>query len=178
MHHYLADLEATNGNGAQSSNTGYQLLKTSSTLMKRKRKGGRRSYRHPGCFLVSQRTTVKRFYMLGWIRQKDTSPVITRGSRAKPSASFSLAAKLALSGESIAVKGLTLSLLTNRTISKNKNPVQPIVSSQVFEHIQIVLVDMSYAPCSYMGQEMKWICHIKDHFSKFSQIVGALCSRC
>lgn len=32
---------------------------------------------------------------------------------------------------------------------------------------------MSYAPCSHLGQEMKWICHIKDQFSKFSQIVSA-----
>jgi hypothetical protein len=60
----------------------------------------------------------------------------------------------------------------HRASIKNRNTVQPIVSGSVFEHIEIDLIDMSYSPQEFMGLEMKWICHIKDHFSKFSQAVS------
>lgn len=61
-----------------------------------------------------------------------------------------------------------------RAPSKNRNTVQPIVSNSVFEHIEIDLIDMSYHPSEFLGQEMNWICHIKDHFSKFTQAVSTL----
>jgi transposase InsO family protein len=63
-------------------------------------------------------------------------------------------------------------LLNCRAQSKNRNVVQPITSHSVFEHIEIDLVDMSYLPQEHLGEEMKWICHIKDHFSKYSQAVS------
>ena len=63
--------------------------------------------------------------------------------------------------------------LTDRcAICNNKNPTNikaplvPIVASRVMERLQIDLIDMRHIP----DGRFKWICHIKDHFSKFTAL--------
>jgi len=41
-----------------------------------------------------------------------------------------------------------------------------IVSQDTFERMQIELIDMWYTPLSRYA----WILHVKDHFSKYSQL--------
>lgn len=50
-----------------------------------------------------------------------------------------------------------------KTKSLTKAPLNPIKSSCCMERIQIDLIDMRA-----LNEEMKWILHIQDHFSKFS----------
>lgn len=45
-------------------------------------------------------------------------------------------------------------------------PIQPIVSQQVMERIQMDLIDMRQSP----DGDYKWILHIKDHFSRFCML--------
>jgi hypothetical protein len=45
-------------------------------------------------------------------------------------------------------------------------PLEPIPSTAFMERVQMDLIDMSKQP----DREYKWILHIKDHFSKFSQL--------
>jgi hypothetical protein len=49
---------------------------------------------------------------------------------------------------------------------KNKAPLTPIISDATFERVQLDLIDMRHTPS---GQYC-WICHIKDHWSKYSQL--------
>jgi hypothetical protein len=53
----------------------------------------------------------------------------------------------------------------NRPIT-TKAPLQPIVSERAWERVQVDLIDIRYEP---LGQ-YKWILHIKDHFSKYTQL--------
>ena len=45
----------------------------------------------------------------------------------------------------------------------SRQPLEPIISNNVFEHIQIDLIDMRLEKDSIY----QWILHIKDHFSKY-----------
>lgn len=45
-----------------------------------------------------------------------------------------------------------------------KAPLEPIISNQIFERVQIDLVDMRHEPSG----RYKWVFHLKDHFAKFS----------
>ena len=51
-------------------------------------------------------------------------------------------------------------------ITKNKAPMTAIVSKDTFERVQIDLIDMRHTPSGRYA----WILHIKDHFSKYSQL--------
>lgn len=48
--------------------------------------------------------------------------------------------------------------------SQTRGPLQPIVVNNLWERIQIDLIDMRADP----DKEYHWILHIRDHFSKFS----------
>lgn len=47
-----------------------------------------------------------------------------------------------------------------------KAPLVPIVSGRAWERVQIDLIDMRHEPSG----QFKWILHIKDHFSKYTQL--------
>jgi hypothetical protein len=50
--------------------------------------------------------------------------------------------------------------------SASKAPLQPITSNNVFERVQIDLIDMRHEP----SERYQWILHVKDHFSKYSML--------
>ena len=60
------------------------------------------------------------------------------------------------------------------SICNTKNPnqtqatLQPIQFNKALERVQIDLIDMCHQP----DGNYKWICHIKDHFSKYSALMG------
>jgi hypothetical protein len=47
-----------------------------------------------------------------------------------------------------------------------KAPLVPIISGRAWERVQIDLIDMRHEPSG----QFKWILHIKDHFSKYTQL--------
>ncbi|KFY30928.1 hypothetical protein V494_08032 [Pseudogymnoascus sp. VKM F-4513 (FW-928)] len=47
-----------------------------------------------------------------------------------------------------------------------KAPLVPIISGRAWDRVQIDLIDMRHDPSG----ENKWILHIKDHFSKYTQL--------
>ena len=47
-----------------------------------------------------------------------------------------------------------------------KAPLVPITSGRAWERVQIDLIDMRHEPSG----QFKWILHIKDHFSKYTQL--------
>ena len=50
--------------------------------------------------------------------------------------------------------------------SKSKGPLKNIVSTRLFERVQIDLIDMTATP----DGDFVWICHMEDHFSKFHML--------
>ena len=52
--------------------------------------------------------------------------------------------------------------------SNAKGPLKLIQSKRVFERVQIDLIDMS----NDADGDLKWICHMEDHFSKFHMMFG------
>jgi len=48
--------------------------------------------------------------------------------------------------------------------SQSRGPLQPIIVNNLWEQVQIDLIDMRADP----DGEYQWILHIRDHFSKFS----------
>jgi hypothetical protein len=50
--------------------------------------------------------------------------------------------------------------------STTKAPLVPIISGRAWERVQIDLIDMRHEPSG----QYKWILHIKDHFSKYTQL--------
>jgi hypothetical protein len=50
--------------------------------------------------------------------------------------------------------------------SATKAPLVPIISGRAWERVQIDLIDMRHEPSG----QYKWILHIKDHFSKYTQL--------
>jgi hypothetical protein len=51
-------------------------------------------------------------------------------------------------------------------VSKNKAPMTTIVSQETFKRVQIDLIDIRHTPSGRYA----WILHVKDHFSKYSQL--------
>jgi hypothetical protein len=47
-----------------------------------------------------------------------------------------------------------------------KAPLVPIITGRAWERVQIDLIDMRHEPSG----QFKWILHIKDHFSKYTQL--------
>ena len=48
--------------------------------------------------------------------------------------------------------------------NKTRAPLEPIVVNQRLERVQVDLIDMRHQP----DGQFKWICHFRDHYSKFS----------
>ena len=53
-----------------------------------------------------------------------------------------------------------------KAYSKSKGPLKPIITTRLFERVQIDLIDMTSTP----DGEYVWICHMEDHFSKFHML--------
>lgn len=53
--------------------------------------------------------------------------------------------------------------------NRTRPPLEPIVVSHLFERVQIDLIDMRHEP----DDQFKWICHMKDHWSKLSFLRAA-----
>lgn len=53
----------------------------------------------------------------------------------------------------------------NRPVA-TKAPLQPIITGRAWERVQVDLIDMRHEPSG----QFKWILHIKDHFSKYTQL--------
>lgn len=53
-----------------------------------------------------------------------------------------------------------------KTHSKSKDPLKSIVTTRLFERVQINLIDMTSTP----NDKYVWICHMKDYFSKFHML--------
>ena len=48
-------------------------------------------------------------------------------------------------------------------------PLEPIVVSRLFERVEVDLIDMRHEP----DGRFKWICHMKDHWSRLSKLTPA-----
>ncbi|KFY25048.1 hypothetical protein V491_01918, partial [Pseudogymnoascus sp. VKM F-3775] len=57
-------------------------------------------------------------------------------------------------------------LTTLNRPNTTKAPLVPIISGRAWERVQIDLIDMRHEPSG----QYKWILHIKDHFSKYTQL--------
>ena len=60
-----------------------------------------------------------------------------------------------------------------RAANKSRGPLTPIISTELFERFQIDLIDFRHqpdAPYGPAGPKYHWVMHIKDHFSKFTQL--------
>ena len=53
-----------------------------------------------------------------------------------------------------------------KAFSKCKGPLKSIVTTRLFERVQIDLIDMKSTP----DGEYVWICHMEDHFSKYHML--------
>ena len=53
-----------------------------------------------------------------------------------------------------------------KAYSKSKGPLKSIITTRLFERVQINLIDMTSTP----DGEYVWICHMEDHFSKFHML--------
>ena len=53
-----------------------------------------------------------------------------------------------------------------KAYSKSKGPLKSIVTTRLFERVQIDLIDMTSTP----DGPFVWICHMEDHFSKFHML--------
>lgn len=57
--------------------------------------------------------------------------------------------------------------------NRSRGPLTPILSTELFERVQIDLIDFRHqpdAPYGSTGPKYHWVMHIKDHFSKFTQL--------
>ena len=50
--------------------------------------------------------------------------------------------------------------------SKSKGPLKSIISTHLFERVQIDLIDITATP----DRSYFWICHMEDHFSKYHML--------
>lgn len=60
-----------------------------------------------------------------------------------------------------------------KAANQSRGPLTPIISTELFERIQVDLIDFRHqpdAPYGPTGPKYHWVMHIKDHFSKFSQL--------
>ena len=53
-----------------------------------------------------------------------------------------------------------------KAYSKSKGPLKSIITTRLFERVQIDLIDMTSTP----DGKYVWICHMEDHFSKFHML--------
>ena len=55
--------------------------------------------------------------------------------------------------------------------NRSRGPLTPIISTELFERVQVDLIDFKHqpdAPYGPTGPKYHWVIHIKDHFSKFT----------
>ena len=58
-----------------------------------------------------------------------------------------------------------------KAANQSRGPLTPIISIELFERVQIDLINFRHQPdASYgpAGPKYYWVMHIKDHFSKFT----------
>ena len=60
-----------------------------------------------------------------------------------------------------------------KATNRSKGPLTLIISTELFERVQVDLIDFKHqpdAPYSSAGPKYYWVIHVKDHFSKFTQL--------
>ena len=60
-----------------------------------------------------------------------------------------------------------------KAANRFRGPLTPIISTELFERVQIDFIDFRHqpdAPYGPAGPKYHWVMHIKDHFSKFTQL--------
>jgi hypothetical protein len=60
-----------------------------------------------------------------------------------------------------------------KAVNRSRGPLTPIISTQLFERLQVDLIDFRHqpdAPYGPSGPKYHWVMHVKDHFSKFTQL--------
>ena len=60
-----------------------------------------------------------------------------------------------------------------KATNRSRGPLTPIISTELFERVQVDLIDFRHQPdASYgpVGPKYHWVMHVKDHFSKFTQL--------
>ena len=60
-----------------------------------------------------------------------------------------------------------------KATNRSRGPLTPIVSTELFERVQVDLIDFRHqpdAPYGPAGPKYHWVMHVKDHFSKFTQL--------
>ena len=60
-----------------------------------------------------------------------------------------------------------------KVANRSRAPLTPIISTELFERVQVDLIDFRHQPdASYglAGLKYHWVMHVKDYFSKFTQL--------
>ena len=60
-----------------------------------------------------------------------------------------------------------------KATNRSRGPLTPIVSTELFERVQVDLIDFRHqpdAPYGPAGPKYYWVMHVKDHLSKFTQL--------
>jgi len=60
-----------------------------------------------------------------------------------------------------------------KAANQSRGSLTPIISTELFEYLQLDLIDFRHqpdAPYSPSGPKYHWVMHLKDHFSKFTQL--------
>ena len=60
-----------------------------------------------------------------------------------------------------------------KAANQSRGLLTPIISTELFEHLQLDFIDFRHqsdAPYSPLGPKYHWVMHLKDHFSKFTQL--------
>ena len=58
--------------------------------------------------------------------------------------------------------------------SKSKGPLKNIISTEVFERVQIDLIDMRSTPEVTTTGAFLWICHLLCHFCKIQMLIALI----
>ena len=64
-------------------------------------------------------------------------------------------------------------ICNKKAANRSRGPLTPIISTELFEQVQVDLIDFRHqpdAPYGPAGPKYHWVMHIKDHFSKFTQL--------
>jgi len=60
-----------------------------------------------------------------------------------------------------------------KAANQSRGLLTPIISTELFERLQLDLIDFRHqpdAPYGPLGPKYHWVMHLKDHFSKFTQL--------
>ena len=64
-------------------------------------------------------------------------------------------------------------MCNKKAANRSRGPLTPIISTELFKRVQIDLINFRHqpdVPYSSAGPKYYWVMHVKDHFSKFSQL--------